>query len=261
MFQFEDDLSLAASVLFSNVWLLTDNRDRRFLIDTGDAGERWMLRRSLRLSGLTKPGDITAVLLTHWHRDHAGNAAWLRRTFQCPIMCHEADAAFLEGAADAPRLMDVKAPPWLKPLHMVQDLFPARCEVDETFTSGPWKYGFEIIPTPGHTPGSVMIFHRPTATLFSGDSILAGTAPMRLGENFSLAVPEFSSDVESCRAATKRFIASAPEIKRLCAGHGPPASGDINAKLHALAAGKVKKPLLRAVRNLAAVPSMTWRAL
>ncbi|MDP8223679.1 MAG: MBL fold metallo-hydrolase [Candidatus Lernaella stagnicola] len=262
MYQLTNDLSVASSVLFSNVWLFADSKNRRFLIDTGDAAERWLLRRCLKRAGITQPGDITAVLLTHWHRDHAGNAAWLRETYGCPVICHENDAPYLEATAAPEPLTGLKAPVWARVGHLLQDLYPARCVVDETFRAGPWKWGFEIIHTPGHTPGTVMFYHRPTATLFSGDAILTGTTPFRLGEIVGLAVPEFSPHLDECHAATRQYVKIAPEIKRLCAGHGPLVEGDINAKLRALINGERQAaPLLGIVRNLVAMPQLAKQLL
>ncbi|MGK5088230.1 MBL fold metallo-hydrolase [Bdellovibrionota bacterium FG-2] len=65
-------LRLATRAVISNVWLLEDSMDRKFLIDTGYVLERPILRLSLWNAGVRAPGDLTAILLTHRHADHAG---------------------------------------------------------------------------------------------------------------------------------------------------------------------------------------------
>jgi glyoxylase-like metal-dependent hydrolase (beta-lactamase superfamily II) len=255
MRQHADDLARAATVLFSNVWLLTDKQGRRFLIDTGDAAERPGLALALRRGGLTKPGDLTAVLLTHWHRDHAGSAAWLRRKFQCPVVCHAADAAYLEGTAVAPKSDPATPQLWADLLLVVHDFFPPVCEVDDTFTTGLWKYGFRVFPTPGHTDGTVMLYHEPTRTLFSGDAIIANCAPPEVWQTLRLADGAFTGDTEGCHGATRKFLNDPPPIARLCPGHGPVIERNLDGLLARLAAGEDHLPLWREkLRELAKVP-------
>src|SRR4051812_41881893 len=86
-----------ASAGFSNVWLQKDAQGHAFLVDTGHAIERLVLLRSLWKAGIRGRGDLTAVLLTHRHSDHAGNAAWLRKLFGARVYCHKNDAAILMG--------------------------------------------------------------------------------------------------------------------------------------------------------------------
>ena len=56
---------------------LLEDGDASVMIDTGLAGEPFLIRRLVRKLGL-KPGSIKAILLTHGHLDHAGNLAWLK---------------------------------------------------------------------------------------------------------------------------------------------------------------------------------------
>lgn len=214
-------LRLATSVRIANVWLLEDGGGRRFLVDTGHVVERPVLRFSLWRAGVRRRGDLTAVLLTHRHSDHAGNAAWLRRTFDCPVICHPEDAEVLDGRRPAPKLAVGRARLHEELLCHVEDLFPARTVVDDVFEPGLWRWGFHVIPVPGHTKGSVMLHHEPTATLFAGDAILAGIPPLRLFVRPALAVPGFSDEVELCHGAARRWLAEMPPTDALCSGHGP----------------------------------------
>lgn len=250
-----EDLAIAPPFFVINVWLLTDANGRRFLIDTGDRAVRSLLVWSLARSGIRNPGDLDAILLTHWHRDHAGNASFLRDKFRCPVICHAAAAPYLEGATAAVPLADRELSFPYKAVCMLQDLFPAHSPVDELFTEGHWKWGFDVIPTPGHTDGTVMLLHRPTGTLFSGDSILGCYWFRRNGSGLRLAMPEFSPDVSGCRTAVRDFIADATGIKRLCPGHGPFVDDHVAEKLSQLAAGEIKAPIWRDMaRQLGRVP-------
>jgi len=223
-------LTLLDAVWFVNVWLLEDE-GRRFIIDSGHALERPLLNRALRRAGI-KPGDLTAVILTHRHSDHAGNARWIRDKFRCPVICHASDARVLSGAEPAPPLSRRGAALHEDILCRFEDVFPARSPVDDTFDkAGTWKWGFDIIPTAGHTAGSVMLYHAPSASLFSGDAILASPMLLRSVEGLRPAKTGFSLDTEACHRAVDRYLDVMPRIDTLCAGHGPAVRHGVREKL------------------------------
>jgi glyoxylase-like metal-dependent hydrolase (beta-lactamase superfamily II) len=227
-------LWLASSVRIANVWII-DTSSGRFVVDTGHPVERIALLGSLWRAGVRRRGDLAGVLLTHRHSDHAGNAAWIRRRFDCPVICHRADAAALSGASAPPRLARGKARLHEEVLCWIEDRLPARSPVDEVLDEGAWRSGFRVVPVPGHTEGSVMLYHEPTATLFSGDAIIAGPAVIRGIEWLRLAVAGFSLDVDACHEAVRRFLRAMPRTDAFCSGHGPPIREDVRAKLLRLA--------------------------
>lgn len=231
-----DDRIALGPTRVSNTWLLRDAGGRRFLVDTGHRVERRALVRGLARAGVRGPGDLTAILLTHRHSDHAGNAGYLRERFRCPVVCHEADAAPLSGAAERAPLAGRGAMVVHEVLCRVEDRFPARSEVDEVFGETNRRWGFVEVPVPGHTEGSSLLLHEPTGALFSGDAILAGFPVQRTLARLRLAVPEYSLDVERCRAHALDYLATDPEIETLCAGHGPPIRRRVRQRLRALLA-------------------------
>lgn len=227
-------LRLATNLLVSNVWLLETGTGERFLVDTGHPLERPALRLALWLAGVRRKGDLSGVLLTHRHSDHAGNAAWLRAAFGCPVVAHASDAAVLSGRVPAPRLAGRGAALHDEILCRIEDRWPARTEVDEVWSEGAWRHGFRIVPVPGHTDGSVLLHHEPTATLFSGDAILTGVPPMRFFELIRLARRGYSLDVDACREGVLRFVESLPPTETIASGHGPLVARDAHAKLRRL---------------------------
>ena len=72
-------------LVVSNVWLLDGGRGDRWLVDTGHPIERLTLLAGLRRTGFS-PRELSGVLITHRHCDHAGNAGFLRREFGVPIL-------------------------------------------------------------------------------------------------------------------------------------------------------------------------------
>jgi glyoxylase-like metal-dependent hydrolase (beta-lactamase superfamily II) len=206
----------------SNVWLFQNPTDgKKVLIDTGHAIERLPLLASLWQLGVRMPGDLSAILLTHRHSDHAGNAAWMRKQFGAPVFCHEQDAKILRGEKLAQPLQRGTAP-WIKNwLCGIEDRRPAYVDVDDVFQDGLWKWGLRITSVPGHTDGSVMIHHEPTATLFSGDSILVGTPFNRKAKKLCMADPHFSEEPETAHRSIRRYLQNLPPTEILCSGHGP----------------------------------------
>lgn len=218
----------------ANAWLLRDSEGRRFLIDTGHRLERAALARSLRRAGVSR-GGLTAVLLTHRHCDHAGNAAWVRDTFRCPVICHELEAPVLSGSERAKPLCGRGARLLEDTLCRFEDHFPARTPVDEVFTAGSFRWGFEVIPAFGHTAGSSLLLHEPTGALFTGDALLAGMPVQRWVARPTLAIPAYSDDVESCHRAVLEFLRERRPIRALCAGHGPMIRRRLGERLERLA--------------------------
>ncbi len=230
-----DTVAVAANVRISNAWLLRDREGRRFLIDTGHRVERWALERHLARAGVRGPGDLSAVLLTHRHSDHAGNARWARERFRCPVVCHAEDAPLLSGERAPARLAGRGAFALHDALCRVEDRFPARSPVDEVFDGGDVRWGFVAIPVPGHTEGSTLLFHVPSGTLFSGDAILAGVPAQRVHTSLRLAVPEYSLDVDRCHRHVLEYLETAPPVRTLAAGHGPLVTRGVAARLATLA--------------------------
>ena len=83
----------AAPFDFVNIYAFVDEDGQVTLVDTGlkSASKR-------TLAGLAAMGrsvvDVTRIVLTHAHGDHAGNAARLAELTAAPVSIHEVDAPF-----------------------------------------------------------------------------------------------------------------------------------------------------------------------
>ena len=119
------------------------------------------------LKAVEKSGSaIEKILLTHGHIDHAGAAANLAERLGVKIEGpHTEDLFLLE---DLPRsgaqygmtgVRPVTPDRWLK-------------EGDSVTVGG---LSFEILETPGHTPGSVVFFERANRFLLGGDVLFKGS--------------------------------------------------------------------------------------
>ena len=140
------------------------------LVDTGLKGSTKRIVGGLAAMG-KKPEDVTRIVLTHAHNDHAGGAASLASLSGAPVLIHETDAPFARDGKSPPhdpatflgRLVD----------RIGGSSFP-KVVVGEEFADGevlPVAGGLRVVHTPGHTMGHVALLHEPTGVLITGDSI------------------------------------------------------------------------------------------
>ena len=210
----------------SNVFVLDGARGDRWLIDTGHWSERATLLWELRRAGL-RPSELTGVLLTHRHSDHAGNAAFLQRRYGIAIYAHRADAAVLEGIVARPRLRpEAGATAFARLFAHIENLLPAAgLRVDHALESGDTVAGLEVHAVPGHTEGSVFYRHDTTSSLFSGDTLLAAFPPLTLVQGMALPYPTYAQDLRQAYASLRSFHERGFRYDNLLAGHGSPILG------------------------------------
>jgi len=209
-------------VLASNVYLLDGGNGSRWLIDTGHFAERPLLLLELRRRGL-RPRDLTGVLLTHRHSDHAGNAGFLRK-HGVRVYAHRADAEVLEGKTAAPRLPAREGTRLARLLARVENALPARAPVDQALDEGDSVGGLEVHWVPGHTAGSVFYRHAPSGALLTGDTLLTAV-PMITRRGLNLPYPTFTTDLGEALTSLARFHQKGIPYEALLAGHGEPLVG------------------------------------
>ncbi|MFA6044938.1 MAG: MBL fold metallo-hydrolase [Phycisphaerales bacterium] len=177
-----------------------------YLIGVGDAwwvidpsfGPKPLITR-LRELGVVPQG----VLLTHAHADHIGGLEEVRRAFPgVPVSVHEAERAWLEDAElNLSALVGV-------PLSVGAPERVLRDGETLSLGSSTWR----VIHVPGHSPGSVAVYHEPSKTLISGDALFAG----------SIGRTDFpGSDFDQLAASIRQRIYTLPPYVTLYPGHGP----------------------------------------
>src|SRR5207249_1776728 len=128
---------------------------------TGEPGNADRIVRAIRRNGV-EPAGVRLILVTHGHLDHFGSAADLRRLTGAPVAIHRADAGVLRSGRNPPihptdRLARViKA---LFALRVQPPLPPFKPQVLLEKETDLARYGIRgrVVPTPGHTPGSVSL--------------------------------------------------------------------------------------------------------
>lgn len=111
--------------------------------------------------------EIEQIWITHGHLDHAGGAMALKRLTGAPIIGpHKEDTFWLDEIADH----------WAKYGHpgMGENCTPDEWlhDGDEVELDG---IKFQVVYTPGHTPGHVVLFNKDANIAFVGDVLFQGS--------------------------------------------------------------------------------------
>jgi glyoxylase-like metal-dependent hydrolase (beta-lactamase superfamily II) len=152
-----------------NSFLLADDDGSLTLVDAGL--KRADKKVMAALAGLGRsPRDVTRIVMTHAHPDHAGGLAGAQHATGASVLAHERDAIYLQRGA-APQLDSSRR------LNRIANRAPRtfpKVEVGSTFQDGellPIGGGLRVVHTPGHSPGHVSLLHEPTGVLITGDAI------------------------------------------------------------------------------------------
>ncbi len=156
---------------FINSFAFTDDDGSVTLVDCGVKRAPKKIVEALAVIG-KHPRDVTRIVLTHAHNDHAGGAAeMVDRTGVPGVSVHADDADDIRVGRGAPRDPSVR-------LGAVFTRLPgggfAPVAVSEELTHASIidvADGIEVLHTPGHTPGHISLRHAATGILITGDAI------------------------------------------------------------------------------------------
>lgn len=140
--------------------LVCEETKRAAVVDPGGDIERI-------LAAVTEAGaTLEKILVTHGHIDHAGGVAALAERLALPIEGPQREDQFwIDGMPQQSRMFgfpDVRA--------FTPDRWLAHGDVV--------RFGavtLEVLHCPGHTPGHVVFFHRPSSLALVGDVLFAGS--------------------------------------------------------------------------------------
>jgi len=133
--------------------------DRAVMVDPGDEAPR--LLQAIEEAGVT----LDAILLTHTHFDHVGAVAPVARATGAPVYCPQ---------LEVPVLQDIMAfVPW--PGFGPYESWDPEHTVAGGETLELAGMTFDVVFTPGHSPGHVTYAVRGEGVLFSGDVLFEGS--------------------------------------------------------------------------------------
>ncbi|MCF8587232.1 MBL fold metallo-hydrolase [Gordonia liuliyuniae] len=164
----------------NNIWVVGDDAEAVIIDAAHDAAP---------ILAAVDGRKVVAIVLTHAHNDHIGVAPELAEATGAPILLHPADEMLWEQTHPG-------------------------VPHGELFDGQVVEVGgdrLEVINTPGHSPGSCVLWSPSAKVLFSGDTLFQG-GPGATGRSYS----SFDDIIASIRDR----ILVLDDDTRVCTGHG-----------------------------------------
>jgi len=216
---------------YTNVYVI-EGSDGHILVDSGwDSQESlWALQEGIKTANL-KLRDIKKVVITHIHPDHYGLSTKIKQICGAQVAIHRIDAGFIfprykdfadlikkteellrQNGAPEDELPQLKeASLWMNK-YVTPDLPEVKLEDGDTISND--SFEFEVLWTPGHSPGHVCLYEREKKFILTGDHVLYDT------------VPHVGFNPQSGDNPLGDYVSSLKKLERLKAhfilpGHGP----------------------------------------
>ncbi|AFM41831.1 Zn-dependent hydrolase, glyoxylase [Desulfosporosinus acidiphilus SJ4] len=196
-----DGIHLIDGVKGAHSYLITGSHT--FLVDTGMPGQEYKIIKYMNTIGLD-PMLIEGIVLTHYDIDHVGSAVKLQNYFTCALYAHLLEIPFIIGQQKRygiKRWLPTLTRPIFGRLNLPKEITPLK----DGKIFGDW----EVIPTPGHTPGHIALYRNGIAIV--GDLFQGGE--IRLAPNYFTWDKKMLKD--SARSVTER------SLRWILPGHGP----------------------------------------
>ena len=197
---------------FVNVYLVVGGADLT-LIDAGHSRSAEGLLTELRDNGFDFK-DVARIIVTHAHADHAGGLHAFLEKRRIKVYAHPKTVPILTGKVPMPSARGVRGfcrdflceqlLPW-KPIEAAVAL--------ETGTPLRGIPQWQVLQTPGHTEGSISLFHPAAQVLICGDVL------SNRGGRLHAMAPVLHEDPKTLRVSIEGL--SKLDVDILCCGHGP----------------------------------------
>ncbi|OGK15696.1 hypothetical protein A3H80_02370 [Candidatus Roizmanbacteria bacterium RIFCSPLOWO2_02_FULL_37_19] len=149
---------LSLGQLQANCYLLIEE-NKCLIIDPADEAD--FILEKIQRENL----EPVALLATHGHFDHIMAAGEIQLSYNIPLYIHPDDLFLVKRLRETAKYFLGYEPVIVDPRNLV--------ELKENFSISPPAGGFkfQIIPTPGHTPGSCCFYFKEENAIFTGDTL------------------------------------------------------------------------------------------
>jgi glyoxylase-like metal-dependent hydrolase (beta-lactamase superfamily II) len=179
---------------YTNVYVI-EGGDGHILVDSGwDSQESlWALQEGIKAANL-KLRDITKIVVTHIHPDHYGLSSKIKQICGAQVAIHRIDAGFISPRYkdfanlikrteellrqngvpenELPQLKEASL--WMNK-YVTPDAPEVKLEDGDTISND--SFEFEVLWTPGHSPGHICLYEREKRFILTGDHVLYDTTP------------------------------------------------------------------------------------
>jgi glyoxylase-like metal-dependent hydrolase (beta-lactamase superfamily II) len=212
--------------VYTNSYLLEEG-GRLTLVDGGLPGDWKAFGSQLSVLGYGVEA-IDAVLLTHHHPDHIGNAERLRSAGS-RVFTHPADADYVAGRKKLPIGPQLKAilSPWyagyltrliIKGITRVAPVTQLETMADGEVLDVPGSP--RVVHVPGHTAGSCALLLEKDSVLLSGDALV--TTDVTRGKRQGPQVIRGPVTEDASQAVESLEILASTNARTVLPGHGEP---------------------------------------
>ena len=183
-----------------NTYVLYDDSRSCVIIDPGcnNSNERSQLTSFIETNKLTP----AYVINTHCHIDHVLGNRYITETYDIPLYAHEGEVPVLASCEMVAQMYGIPYDPSPTIDHFIKQ--------GEALSFG--NTSLEVFYTPGHSPASVSLYHKNTATLIAGDVLFRQS----IGRT-DLPGGDFNTLIQSIKS--QLFIL--PDETVVYPGHGP----------------------------------------
>jgi glyoxylase-like metal-dependent hydrolase (beta-lactamase superfamily II) len=221
-------------IVFVNVFALSHADGRWTMIDAGLPLSATYIANWAEKHHTTPP---RAIVLTHGHFDHVSAAKELAQRWNISIYAHPQEFPYLTGEREYPPpdfgagggLMSLLSPLYPRgPIQLGDRLQPL--DVSTGNAVADFMDEWDVVPTPGHTPGHVSFFRSSERALLAGDAFCT-TKPESFFDAALTQSPElhgppayFTPDWTAASASIHKLADLEPTI--VAPGHGKPLAGE-----------------------------------
>ncbi|NLA15862.1 MAG: MBL fold metallo-hydrolase [Bacteroidales bacterium] len=181
-------------------YVVHDKEGHCMIIDPGCFGSK----EEQRLVTYIEEHKLTPQLVvnTHGHFDHLMGLPFVMKQYGIPLYIHPLEEGNLQRASHHAKLFGFRMSQPELEYHSLSDGDTLSCGMLE----------FQVIHTPGHSPGSVCLYRAQDAVLFTGDLLFAGSVGRTdlPGGNYDHLMASLSGKIRSLPPATMVYP-----------GHGP----------------------------------------